>query len=782
MKYRIILSFIFLGCAMITMAQPQLPAQVKAKKPESLSSGKLLKMEDLQMEFRNGSNWGQNKKAKAQLWQVYSDRAENPTYTTADGLTRYETLGFGDKVCIAEIRGDRALVYIDNNARYPNIPDYAKCMGWIPMDHLLLWDKCPTDQRGVQKKGIIAVNLNVMKKDEKFQSKKYNSPDNLSLSSELNTDMNFYYVMKETDDGEFRLLATSAVINKASVFYGWVNKNAYTEWNQRTCLEPNWLPRFVGKHVGQRAYVYDDKTGSSNVTHWEFGTPNGDTNPLYKYRMHKDQLRFPVLGQPDANGMVLCTSFADRTKSINKAGHFIANISEKANSVGKEMMQMNVILAVEATTEMGKYMPAIKRALATCSDYAKQEMNVQVGLVLYRSLSEGISGVTTVPLANYDDALLISKLDASQASSRLSGERDVSLAQAIEQAVSPAKMGLKSEQSNMLLAIGYHGTDETSWQEQSLLDKLVKNNVQLASIQVMRTASGACKRYFDEMESLIKANVIEQYKSMSAEAIFRRAEKNHQPTNDGYFFASSLSKEKGGNPLFASARYNKILDQEMAPEDLYRYVSNSISQFAKSVSTSKSIYEEALADVDFYPEFLIKKLGQKGYENWKLVKAISAYGGFARVNGLGDDDDWRPILYLSVDELKGTIERLQDIEAAIEENSTDRTRFVNAIKELLSKQLGGSIPESDIFKMSPEELENAIYGIVNIKSENMRFTQFSLSDLVNRKAVNDDEYFDMLDRFVKKLQKLKAIKSGKYDYRMEAGGTYYYWIPLEDLP
>lgn len=83
--------------------------------------------------------------------------------------------------------------------------------------------------------------------------------------------------------------------------------------------------------------------------------------------------------------------------------------------------------------------------------------------------------------------------------------------------------------------------------------------------------------------------------------------------------------------------------------------------------------------------------------------------------------------------------------------------------------------------MSPEELENAIYGIVNVKSENMRFTRFSLSDLVNKKTVSDDDYFDMLDRFEKKYQKLSNITKG-YDYRMEVGPMYYYWIPLEDLP
>jgi len=783
MKSKTLLSIFLFSCATMVFAQPQLPTQVKARKPELLSSGKPQMMDELQREFRNGSNWGQNKKAKPQAWVVYSDREHNTTYTTPDKAKRFGELMFGEKVNIAEIKGDMALVYIDEKNRYPDIPSNAKCKGWVPMENLLLWDRCPTDQRGVLKKGIIAINLNKMSKDEKFQAKKYYSPDNLSQSSALNTDMNFYYVMKETDDGEFALLTTGAMVSNPQLFYGWINKNAYTEWNQRSCLEPNWLPKFVETHEGQRVYVYEDESCSSIATHWEYGASNGDSNPLYKYRMPKDQLRFPILSQPNDKGVVLCTSFADRTKkSINEAAKFVGSISGMANNIGKQIMQMNVIIAVEATTEMGKYMPAVKDALTTCKDYAQQGLSVQVGLVLYGSLSEGASGVTVVPLGNYDDARLLSMLDASQSGSQLNSERNVSLTQAIENAVSSTKMGFKKEQSNLLLVVGYHGTDEGSWNEKSLLDKLVANNIQLASIQVMRTSSGSCKRYFDQMEDIVRKNVELQYKSIGAEAVFQNAkDKNGKLSNDGYLFKSSQSANKGGNPLFASARYNKVQDQEMSPQDLTRYVSNGISGFAKSVSTSKSVYEEALADVDFYPDFLIKKLGQKGYEAWKQVKAISAYGGYARVEGLGKNDEWQAILYLSADELKGTIERLRPISVAAKEQNPNRTKFVDAIKALLKAQLGGSIPDSEINEMSPEELENAIYGIVNVKSENMRFTRFSLSDLVNKKTVSDDDYFDMLDRFEKKYQKLSNITKG-YDYRMEVGPMYYYWIPLEDLP
>lgn len=791
MKNRMILASLAFFGVLTVAAQPSLPTKVKVKMPAILSGNKLPRMEeDLRPRFRSepGCKWGQNEKTLEQTWVVYSDRDENPTYMSPDKKARCSELKFGEQVCIADIdyKTGMALVYVDSRAEYPKIPQSARSKGWIPMDNLLLWKKCPTDRRGILMKAIIAVNLNKMNMGEKFEQKKYTNPDNLGKSTNLNMDMNFYYIMKETPDQEYALLCTSAQFSSTTL-YGWVNKRAYTVWNQRTCLEPNWLPKYVEDSRGDRTYVFCDEGRSGIVTHWEYGDTNGDDNPMFMYRMHPSLLRFPVLGQPNKDGMTLITSFADKSGNSNKANRFAGDISNTVNKIGQEMLQMNVIIAIEATTEMGKYLPAVKAAIANCKDYAKQGLQVQVGLILYRGLASGISKSDIIALCNYDDAQLLSKLGSGVANTRLSGSYNTNLAQAIETAANSSGMGFNKSQSNLLLMIGYHGTNDTSWPEDRLLRVLRDNNIQLASIQVMRSASGSCSRYFNAMESLIKQNVTAQYNKINAEPVFNSARSSDgKISNDGYLFTSSLSSSKGGNPLYASARYAKNMDQAMSPEELTHYLNNVINGFSKSTNTKRQVYEESLKDIDFYPQFLIAQLGDEGYKRWKQIKGISAYAGYAQVKDLGDNDEWRAILYLSGDELKGLIQNLEGISKAKEAKETDRTVFVKAIRELMKRQLGGSIPDQEIDELGSEELEKAIYGIVNIPSENMRFTKHSLSDLINRKKVTDEEYFDMLDNFDKKLKKLKSYQRN-YDYRMEVGGEkggkmYYYWIPLEDLP
>lgn len=765
------LLFLF-GSVMCVFAQkPQLPKHVTVKFPEILAS-KSTQMSNLVAKFRDGSKWGQDGKTIGKFWKVYSDRGDNVTYTDPQATKQYETLRFGEEVYIADIQGNRALVFTARYANnYPNIPESATCKGWVPLKHLLLWSQCPTDQRGVEKKGIIAVNLNEMKTNEKFEDRLYTSPDKKSVDRPLSMDMEFYYVMKE--EGDFTLLCKGNEIDKGAQLYGWVNKNAYTEWNQRSCLEPNWIPKFVNGHRRQRVYIYETKDGNNCVCHWEYGTSNGDKNSYYQYRMRPNQLRFPILSKPDDNGRVLCTSFANRTQSINEAGE-MSDINETVNDVRDGMKQMNVILAVEATAQMADFMPAIKDALALCGHYETQGYNVRVGLVLY-----GAQGtrVQSLPLRKYKDTQLLNMLDRSKAHTRLTGDRDVALQQAIERAVDPTSMGFNKKQSNMLLVIGYHGPNMAVWNEPRLLEKLVENNIQLASIQVMRAGEGSCQRYFDAMDRLIENNVNKQYQKINASA-----KSFSLPGNSGYMFLYSLSEEKQGNPLFASIRFNPKMNVTMAATDLTRYVKNSMSGFYKSIDDSQSMFDRSLNDITYNPDFLKAKLGEQGYKRWKALRAISAYGGYAMVKKLDSDDEWQAVLYLSDRELEDLIERLSPVSQAAVTKNSDRTIYLDAIRALLKHQLGGSIPEEKINEMEPEELARAIYGIVNVPSENLSFTKYSLVDLNNRRKVTDVEYQEVLNRFVEKYNKLSKLRNSNYRYCMKVGGMKYYWIPLEDLP
>jgi len=376
---RSLLALLLLLLTPSLLAQPALPVKVTAKLPSVLNTNGVVKKNVLDKEFCPGSNWGQTKTVD-RFWLVCSDRKDNVVYMDSRKRQRApKPLGFGERVIIAQIEGDMALVYEDSRMEhFPAIPSYAKSRGWVPMDHLLLWTHSPADSRNRLMMVSLAINLNEVRQDQFEHERLFKNPEGGS-SERMTMDMNFYYIMKESLDGNRVLLCKQSSFTGNNL-YGWVeraNPNLF-EWNNRLCIEPNWSPAFVESHMKRKAnfYLTDQLLDSEIISSWTFGTSNGDADRFTMYRMRPGMLRFPVLSQPH-NNAIQCITFADRTGNVDPMV-----IRETREEIGK----MNFIFAIEATTEMAQYFPAVKSALNTCKVLGD---GVRVGLVLYRGAAVG---------------------------------------------------------------------------------------------------------------------------------------------------------------------------------------------------------------------------------------------------------------------------------------------------------------------------------------------------------------------------------------------------------
>jgi len=768
MKKKLFMSLLLLGSVLAITAQPALPNKVSAKLPSVLNTNRVVMKSVLDQEFQAGSKWGQ-KKTVDRFWLVCSDRDNNTTYMDPEKRQRApKPLGFGERVIIAQIEGDMALVYEDSRMEhFPAIPSYAKSRGWVPMNHLLLWTDCPADSRGVILKALIAINLNEVKQDQFEHGRLFKNPGGGS-SERLNMDMKYYYIMKESIDGNKVLLCQQSRFQGNNLF-GWVEKSSYTPWNQRTCLEPNWSPSYVENHKNQKAHLYiSERLSDSEIAaSWTYGTSNGADDRFTMYRMRPGMLRFPVLSQP-INNAIKCTMFADRTGNVNTTADFSSTGNAVVEAERDNMRKMNFIFAVEATTEMAQYIPAVKSALSACKDLGE---GVRVGLVLYRGAEEGQAGIEMIPLTSVGDARLASMLVEAKANGRLTGnERAVALTQAIETATDASKMGFKDSQSNMVLIIGNRGnaSDDNTLEDPQMLKRLMKNNIQLMSVQVMRNESGSWARYFDQIGDLIEANIKGQYRAVAAEAQFKRL-----PGNEGYYFSSSRE-----GFYFARECYGEM-GKAMAPDKLNKHIKNGIKGFAASVDKKQDIYEKALDTDDFYPEFLKHVLGERGYSDWLKVKAISSYTGYVKEKGSDQNDYWHYILYLSRSELEDLIAKLKVTDEAAKMKSNDRTHYINAIKALIKAQLPDKT-DKEIENMTADEMENAIYGL-NVPTAAMR-SKYSIKDMANSSVVSNMAYFETLDYFHKKFEKLRLLPNSGYKFTTEVNNVLYYWIPIEMLP
>ena len=315
-----------LACCLLSVsAQPLLPPKADAFMPAMLRNN-VLKLSDLETEFKAGGRWGQMKKSD-RPWVVYSDRDRNVAYMepTVGSAISPKRLSFGEQVVVAKIENNMALVYTDPKLdKFPDIPSNAKSIGWVPMEHLLLWSICPSDDQGVLKKAFVGHILNKKDSRKGFSGNYYKHP-----TKNTNPECSIHgvwasYIMKETPDGTRALLSLQSRLTGNNL-YGWVNRDDYVAWNQRLCIEPNWNPDFVDNHINERAYFYNSDSFSEDeiITYWQYGQQNHiDNNRSTMYRMEPSLLRYPVLEEPDKKkNAIRCLAFVDNTRidnTINK--------------------------------------------------------------------------------------------------------------------------------------------------------------------------------------------------------------------------------------------------------------------------------------------------------------------------------------------------------------------------------------------------------------------------------------------------------------------------------
>ena len=144
------------------LAAPQMPKKCVAFRPKKL--GAIILTEKEAAAFMKSGTFGQTDapgKGQATYWDVYSDRADNTTYESPNSSTKFSSLDFNERVRIAQIQGNYALVYSEPKVglQYPLISELAECKGWIPMNHLLLWQSCLANDRGIYNKALLCANL-----------------------------------------------------------------------------------------------------------------------------------------------------------------------------------------------------------------------------------------------------------------------------------------------------------------------------------------------------------------------------------------------------------------------------------------------------------------------------------------------------------------------------------------------------------------------------------------------------------------------------------------------
>lgn len=797
----IFLTLAFLALSLTLSAQTNLGGLVGVSRPDALNHD-ILKKTDAE-QIAKPPRYGQSGGKVTSYWTVFSDRADNVTYTDPKGKTPFGKLEFGEKLRVAEIKDGYAHVFYDPKNDPPKISHLAKSKGWVPMENLLLWDKGLYDNIGISLKAVICVN---MKKDGKIiddNRKLYFTPTG-SEGEKLPTDMKFYYILKQS--GSRVLLGLNAVINTAADIYGWVEESSFVAWNSRTCLEPTWNPDdveyFNSKYYTWRVYADADKQmKEAPIVKTAFPTQprNAKENTQYfkeeyKYRvMPVRHLRYPILEGTTENAYH-CTTFGSLGKGKNPASGDIDAMVKKAYLYLDQRKIVNIAIVIDGTSSMKPYFKSVQAAIDEFDKFFAADDKVNVGVLIYRDIEDNEGLVECFPSAGGFTKTNNQKLRQWLANggkygvrSKAKGNRECvfnGIDKALDQFF-PATKDMKM-QSNIMLVIGDCGDNlRIKIERAQLIDKLAAQNVALMGFQVNNKEGSEDYECFNEqLTTLMKGSVQKRYDTIrSSDSPKQKIVPEILPGNEGY----NMINSEGYDLFIGMHRCCPHKNKPMPAEVLTGTIEEILARWKESVDylsvKAGSVADhgtEEQDDVEADPlerDALIAAFGgdKKLYEALAKQNALISFKGYApRQKDMRDI--YKVVVFFPAGELRNLLVNLTAVQDAAQNETADRRPYYEAMMSLAKTV----VSQEELKSTSYYAILAKVFGLVDYKPKR----GFTLDDIVEPTVVSNKMYRRIVNDMSSKIDRLKTVTSVDYPFLLEYKSTNdkYYWLPSDYLP
>lgn len=785
---RFCLLFSLIGCfAATASAQSAMPAKTSVFYPEMLQSSAVISEADA-LKLEGSSDFGQSSApANKTFWVVFSDRADNPTYTEPGGSDVYTTLAFNEQLRIAQIRNGYALVYSEpqESIAYPMISPAAVNKGWISMKKLLLWHSCPTNEAGIYNKALLCVNM-----DEKKGSdlgRLYKNPSDKNLYETLMTDMKFYFVMKR--EGDLSLLASEHSLDGHSdqMLKGWVANQSFVAWNQRSCLEWTWNHKDVEYFSDESicGYVYKEKDRENCVLTKPFKRRTSKSYDKYLYRMNPDELRYPILDDGTAD-LYSCSTFSPPGGS-SEVERTDANSTVSSKGFSEKVLRaktnINIGIVIDGTNSMASYYPAVKEAIKKGCNYFGKKYKVKVGVVIYRDYTEGEFCTERLPLTPPENPKFAEFLDNGGSYGVRNSAADRTNAEALYAGIDEAldRLGFKPDQTNILLVVGDCGNDkdDTRYSSEDLIAKIVEKDVDVMGFQVRRTDSEAFESFNDQLLDLMSLSLQRRYAKLknNLNVEIKGYRDGYKLVNDdkSILYIGSHSFPDVGKEMPVTKLTSLMEEAIISSSEKVNYQIDLLASFsAGGFAVSKDVVG---TDVDLNEEWLKHELGDH-YEQIKKSNSLLAFRGYASKAHKSGKGFFKPVVFISSDELNSLIDRLApvNVAAAIED---DREPYVNAMKHLAQSMIPEDLSDDQLNQMTIDEIMRMVNGLNESASA---LKSYTIAEVASHRIVTSKDYIALVSKFVSKYNKLVDLKSMPYKYTFTSNGLKYYWLPVEDLP
>lgn len=780
---------------------PELPAQCKVWLPQSIDK-EVINKKDAYALLRG--RYGQSPEpAEKSYWIVFSDRDSNPTYATPrKGAAVCSELRFNERLIVAKIDNGYALVYREpKTEKYPNISSAAESKGWVPLDHLLLWTKGLADDADISYKAVICANLNVSGNDT-TEGNLYKNPTG-SAVGQLRTDMHFYFIMKEEGQkvllGQYSSLATDSEWG----LYGWVDKNSYVPWNQRTCLEPTWDRSNVEWFAanGKKWQVFSNMNKMRGKAPAEAAFSSTKTRDVsdqysseYKYRtMPANRLRYPILEGCTAD-LYHCSSFGTLGEK-SEVVDVDAEVREGIANI-EDTKIINIGIVIDGTSSMKPYFESVKNAIVEGCKYFGTNNQVNVAVAIYRDKEDGQYVFESFPSAggftdNPNNQNLKRFLDTGGkygVKSVAKGETE-SVYYGVKKAVETFNFNPK--QSNLLLVVGDCGDNgKMGVKREEIINLLAEKKISLMAFQVRNKAGDAYQTFNTQMTYIMKQSLQRRYNDQSARVgNVSKAVVKAEQLKDGSGW-DIYNGNKSSTDLYRYVhRRNPALGKDMDVKQLTAIMENTIGQWNERIKYLRGMAQNTVDGIGFDPnddgdgtltDAIVDLFGgdRDRYERIRRSNSLTSFRGYTyKREPASQRELYKVVVFLPAPELKTLVSKLEPVYRVARNRSNDRRPYFEAMTTLA----GSLIAQDEIKDVKYKEIIAKVFGLDSATTE---LGGPSLVDIVDPNAVSQQEYLNLVNKMKMSYEKLLRIMGEDYPFIYETAGSSdkYYWLPSEYLP
>ena len=709
-------------------------------------------------------------------WIVYSDRANNYTYTTPGGVTRFDTLKFKERVFIARISTGYALIYQETSpdTKSLSISPNAKSKGWIKLDNLLLWNSCPVDAYKIYDKGVVVNNLNTLDSSQYIEiSPEFQQDPELKITATVKAlKLEFYFIYKEV--GNALLIGKESLItgsnSENSVIQGWIGAQHIARWNQRSCLEPvNGENNInLSQQANVRPAIFLEE--SQAIVYKDSGKMDrAYIKPVIELqRMSPYSFRFPILSTTH--------EFVHNVVTIGNMGQQKVTEKDKAEAKKKyeeltnRQSKINIVFVVDATTSMQQYYQPIVRALLDTNLIKMNEhQKIRFGAVAYRDYVDGEKVAEYVKLTD-QIAPVKTFLENTVAKSH-PDDKDLpeALYKGMEKALSD-QMGFNKDESNFIILVGdcgNHPQDPTGLTLDQIVNKLDTFSVNMIAFQANnRKSEPSYSQFITQVQDMIRKTITW---SLGTAVRFDQVRSGYR---------ESVAVGRNRQKIIVGGYSYCAPDQSQVPDSLDKLVKRKFVDFNNQVTDWLVVLNNLLNvghNTAVWTDEIIQWLKKKGF-NDAQIKILQ--GEEIKVNGYTSAKILNPPLtvfdytiFMSKVDYDLLIKNLRIINIPI---TTNRKRdFINALSSL-ALSYTGSFNAENVMDYSVDDIMKVILGIPKVNNS----LKINLKEIPTLPQPTFNKYILDLQQ---KLSELEQIQFDEH-YYFKSNGHIYYWIPLSEMP